>query len=153
RAAGRIDAAARLLADAEGVEQASGSAVARHKTARFAAATIDEVVDLCCGIGGDAIGPGAALGPARVLGVALDPRRALMTSHNAGCPTVVADAERFDLGPAAFHVDPARRAAGRRLRRLEEHRPGPALLTALRAARRPGAIKLGPGAELDALDE
>lgn len=61
RAAHKLESAATLLADRAGVEQASGTRVARHKARRFASLAPARLVDLCCGIGGDEIEFAAAL--------------------------------------------------------------------------------------------
>ncbi|NBC11043.1 MAG: class I SAM-dependent methyltransferase, partial [Planctomycetes bacterium] len=55
RAAGKLRHAGRIMADTAGVEQATGSDVARHKAGRFAELAPRRLVDLCCGIGGDAM--------------------------------------------------------------------------------------------------
>lgn len=151
RASRKFVDAARLVADLEGVEQASGTNVAAWKARRFAAAAVDRVVDLCTGIGGDLIELARALPAAEVSGVDLDPVRVFMASRNAGCPAEVADVANSDLAGRAFHIDPARRVegGGRRLRSVDEYRPGRPVLDALVASGAPGAMKLGPGADLE----
>lgn len=152
RAAHKLESAATLLADRAGVEQASGTRVARHKARRFAALAPSRLVDLCSGIGGDAIEFAAALPQTELLAVDLDPSRARMTEHNARCRAAVADVESIELGSAAFHCDPARRdeRLGTRSWRLADHRPGPSFLAQLAVRGAAGAIKLGPGLALDA---
>ncbi|MBX3375047.1 MAG: hypothetical protein KF817_14545 [Phycisphaeraceae bacterium] len=136
----------RLVADREGLEQATSSAVARCKAQRFAGWD-RPVVDFCCGIGGDLMGLVECGIPAR--GVDLDPLRAWMARVNTGCRIDVAAAEaRLPEPGEAFHIDPARRAAGRRLWRLEDLRPGAPYLRRLLACGAPGAVKLGPGTAL-----
>ncbi len=144
----------RLALDREGAEQASSSLAAMHKAARFASIDAPHVVDLCCGVGGDAM---ALARVARVTGVDRDPVRAWMCAHNAGCEIKVGDVETFDLDADldadvdAIHIDPARRTEGpdgRRVWRLEDARPGPAFLASLLAQGRPAAVKLGPGVDL-----
>lgn len=151
RATRRIEGAERLVLDVEGVEQASGTAVARHKARRFSTLAPHGVVDLCCGVGGDAIELRAALPQAALRVVDIDPVRAWMAAHNAGAEAVHGDAAEQLLGGAAFHVDPARRVAGggRRLRRIADYRPGLPVLARLVASGAAGAIKLGPGVALD----
>ncbi len=153
RAARKIERAERLLCDPEGVEQASGTAVARHKAARFAAAGVGTVVDVCCGIGGDAIELVRA--GVEVVGIDRNPARARMTAHNARCAARVGDATEQKLADAgvAVHVDPARRVerargrGGRRLWRLEDLEPPVDVVERL-LVDRPTAWKLGPGAPL-----
>lgn len=141
----------RLLADTQGVEQASSFAVAAHKARRFADTLGPDaaVADLCCGIGGDAM----ALRDAglRVLGFDLDPVRAWMCAHNARCPTAVADVTRLRLDGRPFHIDPARRTDRGRVWRFADYQPPPAFLRDLARQAPAGAIKLSPAIDLDEL--
>lgn len=153
KAARKINGAAHLFADVEGVEQASGTAAAAWKARRFAAAGLERVVDLCCGIGGDLIELRRVLPSADVRGIDSDPVRAWMAGRNAGCDTLVDDVTTIGIPGSAFHVDPARRieGAGTRLRNVEDYRPGRRFLESLVASGAPGSLKLGPGADLDEL--
>ncbi len=139
-----------IVGDVAGVEQATGTVVARHKARRFAAClpAATPVFDLCCGIGGDAR---ALARVADVTGIDTSPVRAWMTGHNAGCATRIADVEQLDAAGVVFHLDPARRDASRRLFRYADYRPGPEYIERLLAACPDGAVKLGPGVDLDAL--
>lgn len=147
--------AAAMLVDVTGVEQASSLHVARHKAKRFAAAGVQHVADLCCGIGGDA----AALAEvAQVLAVDHDFNKAWMARHNVAaitdrrCDAAAADVTRLNLrGVEAFHIDPDRRRDGRRVHDYEDMEPGPEFLERLIEECDAGAIKLGPGVELDDL--
>jgi len=141
----------------QALEQASAEIVSRYRAKRFA--RYPRVVDLCCGIGGDAL---ALATHAEVLAIDADPIRARMAEANAGvygvgeclqavCSDVTAYA--FAKGVAAW-ADPSRRVAGRRVFATDAYRPPlSALLELTRAA--PGVgIKLSPGvdyAELNAL--
>jgi hypothetical protein len=119
RAAAKFSRAQDMVLTRDGLEQASGEAVARHRAARLAGA--GPVADLCCGIGGDLVAL-AARGP--VLGVDRDPLHAWMAGHNAAVygvaeqvRTEVADVRAVDLtGTAAVFVDPARRSERGRTR-------------------------------------
>lgn len=148
RAKGRIDAATRLLADPEGVEQASGSAVARIKAERFARLGGGSILDLCCGIGGDAIELRKATS-ADICGVDRDPLRRLMTEHNAGVETRQGDVTRVDTKGSFVHLDPGRRVAGggRRLWNLRDLQPGIDACMDLLLASSGGGLKLGPGVQ------
>ncbi|MEC8320739.1 MAG: class I SAM-dependent methyltransferase [Planctomycetota bacterium] len=141
RAEGRIEGASDLWADRQGIEQASGTVVARWKATRFGG---NPVTDLCCGIGGDAIEL-ARRGPCR--GLDRDPVRAAMAAANAGIEVVVGDVQGWTPGAEFVHVDPARRdqATGRRRWRLEDLEPGPDELRRIAGAAVGAAIKLGPG--------
>ncbi len=117
RARAKFSRAERLYLTRDGLEQASSELVARHRAARYAG--FDRVADLCSGIGGDLL----ALAAGRAaLAVDLDPihlRMALRNAREYGAEElagVCADVRelRLDAFAAAF-VDPARRAAGRRL--------------------------------------
>lgn len=146
------EVAARLVADPTGVEMASSGLVAAHKARRFAAAigAGREIVDLCCGIGGDAMAlAGAGL---KVTAVDIDPARAWMAGRNAGCASMAADAADAALPPGAFHLDPARRdeTGSNRLWQIDDHFPGPTVWRRVIERRRSGAIKLGPGLDIAA---
>lgn len=133
-----------LFADREAVEQASSLEAAAHKARRFAAARpLRPLLDLCCGIGGDALGFRAA--GLAVLGVDRDPGRAWMCARNAGIPCAAADAASIAGAGRFFHLDPSRRDGRGRLWRLEDLQPGPEPIAALVAAAPGGAVKLGPG--------
>lgn len=159
RAEGRIEGAARLWADREGLEQASSQGIARHKAARFVRACsddVDRIADLCCGIGGDLIEFVRASG-ARVLGVDASPVRAAMAAWNSGATVETARVEDWidaqqDLRHTLVHIDPARRVEGRRVWALEDLRPGPQVFRPLLSGARGAAIKLGPGLDPDELE-
>jgi SAM-dependent methyltransferase len=141
--------AERLWADVQGVEQASSLSVARWKARRVRAA-LDEgapILDICCGVGGDAI----ALVEAglQVEAIDLDPRRAWMSARNAGCASRVAAAESLELAGAVLHADPARRdeASGRRRWSLDGHAPGRDWIEGALSTARAAAIKFSPGVD------
>jgi len=144
----------RMWLDPVGVEQATAEAVAVHKAGRFDA---DVVVDLCCGVGGDAI---ALAARARVLAVDRDPGMGRRASWNAEVYGVgdrveprAAAAEDFPIPAGAWvHVDPDRRASGRgRAVAFEGYAPGPEFLRSLMRSAPGGAIKLGPASDFDRL--
>jgi len=109
-----------------------------------------EVVDLCCGLGADAIG--LATAGLRVRGVDVSAEAVLCAAHNAAaagagerCRFETADAAELEFNPAAIvYVDPDRRAAGRRSAELSDHRPGEAFLRELPRRTGGGAMKLSP---------
>ena len=139
----------RLMADPQAVEQATDWVTACHKADRIAAQLQpnEPILDLCSGMGGDAMAMTAR--HLRVRAVDHDPRRAWMTARNAACPAVAADVTTLDLRNRVCHIDPSRRAAGRRLMRLEDYQPGPDFLTQLIDHCPDCAIKLGPGIDRD----
>lgn len=149
--------AARLVCDVTGIEQASSLLVARYKAERFAEQKPAQIVDLCCGIGGDAM---ALKVFAPVTAVDQNDVRAWMTGCNANCETVVASAEVFDISNCkgtAVHIDPDRRTGTpgqrRRVQRFEEYQPGPAFLEELVASGMDVCMKLGPGVDFESLPQ
>ena len=141
--------------DPVGVEQATAELVARHKARRFAEAG-ELVVDLCSGIGGDALALGERC---QVMAVDLDLGMTLRTQWNAGVyeverqvQAIEGPAEAFEIPPGArVHIDPDRRAGGRgRARTLSDYTPGLAFLRHLASSRPGGAIKLGPASDFEA---
>lgn len=143
---------AKLWADPSGVEMASSLVVAEHKRSRFPVFLDGFVLtDMCCGIGGDAM---ALAADNTVVAVDRDPVRAWMAARNAGCGSIVADAEEFAPGMGPVHVDPARRdeRSGTRSWRLEDLQPGMDVVRRLVSGGWGGAVKLGPGADLAAIE-
>src|SRR5262245_7167116 len=112
KAAEKFERGARMWVEPVGVEQATAEAVARHKAGRFAACPI--VVDLCAGVGGDAL---ALARRSRVLAVDLDPGMCRRLRWNAEVYEVGGDilpvrarAEAFPIPAGAWvHLDPDRR--------------------------------------------
>ena len=130
-----------MLMDRSGLEQATAAEVSHWKAGRFGALP---VLDLCSGIGGDAMGF-ARRGPC--VAVDRDPVRALMTAQNAEVETRVAAVEDCPIDLPLVHLDPARRdeAAGRRSWRIEDLQPGIETIRSVVDAADGGAVKLGPG--------
>lgn len=122
---------------------ASGALAAAHKASRFAeVGGPGPILDLCCGIGADAV----ALVEAglEVEAIDRDPLRAWMAGENSGCATRTADVTGIDLGDSWFHLDPSRRdEKGRRIR-YDLLTPGPGFIEQA-CAGRTGAVKLPPG--------
>ena len=110
------------------VEQATAEPVARHKARRF---NCPLVVDLCAGIGGDAL---ALAARSDVLAVDSDQGMCRRLGYNAAVYEVAehilavrARAETFAIPAGAWlHLDPDRRASGHdRARSLGDYAPGP----------------------------
>ena len=127
--------------DPVGLQQATSEAVARHKAGRFEGQL---VVDLCAGIGGDAL---ALAERAFVLAVDLDHGMCRRIARNAAVYEVdsrvlpcQARAESFPIPPGAWvHIDPDRRATGpKRSLNLEGYVPGLEFLRALARSVRAG---------------
>ena len=117
-----------MLFTRPGLEQASSELTAAHSARRFAGR--DVVADLCCGIGGNLVALAGAARPVLAVDADLDTLR--YAGHNAAVHglashmvLVCADVRDLRLpgGVTAAFVDPARRAAGRRLRAGDSEPP------------------------------
>ncbi|MEM1108074.1 MAG: class I SAM-dependent methyltransferase [Planctomycetota bacterium] len=144
-----------LLADVPGVEQATSLIAAHHKAQRLSEVGITNVIDACCGIGGDTMG--FAANGLDVTAIDRDPVRAWMVETNAGCTSRVANVEDLLRESAvtgtALHLDPARRTDAGRVFRLTDYQPNPATITALIDHFPHAAVKLSPAVNLDELQE
>ncbi|MEU1627544.1 class I SAM-dependent methyltransferase [Streptomyces sp. NPDC020096] len=149
----------RMYFTPDGVEQATRTAVAEHRAARFAALGVRRLADLCCGIGGDAI----ALARAGIEVLAVDRSPLTCAVAEANARSLGLD-ERIEVRCAdvtevatdaydAVFVDPARR--GGRGRIFDPEAYSPPLSWAVAAARRAphAALKVAPGIPHDAVPE
>ncbi|MDF2257970.1 THUMP-like domain-containing protein [Streptantibioticus ferralitis] len=149
----------RMYFTPDGVEQATRTAVAEHRAARFAGLGVRRLADLCCGIGGDAIA--LARAGIDVLAVDRSPLTCAVAEANARslgldehiqvrCADVTeVVTDRYD----AVFVDPARR--GGRGRVFDPEAYSPPLSWAVAAARRAphAALKVAPGIPHEAVPE
>lgn len=120
RLRGRVkfgDRVGQMLLTPDGVEQATRWQVARQHARRFAGAGVQQVWDLGCGLGGDALALAAA--GMRVEAVDADPATAAVAAHNLqgvpGTKVQKAEVEDLQLRPApgvGAWLDPARRLPG-----------------------------------------
>ena len=147
--------AGRMLFTEAGLEQATRLRVAALHAGRFVAAGTIRVVDLGCGIGGDAMAMAAM--ELAVTAVDTDEVTAAVASYNlapfANASVVHAEAESIDLADFdAAWLDPARRTAGHantsRLTKPEDYSPSLDWVFGL-AERLPIGVKLGPGHDRD----
>ncbi|HVC92140.1 MAG TPA: hypothetical protein VND64_00540 [Pirellulales bacterium] len=155
RARQKFAVAGRMFFTPLALAQATDEWVADYKASRFPPG--QPLVDLCCGIGGDLL---ALARRCPATGIDRDPIAALLAEVNlaavlggvSGLPSAgiqVRDAARAALaGAAAWHIDPDRRAMGKRTTRVELQSPGVGVLERLLAACPAAAIKLAPAAEL-----
>lgn len=147
--------AQRMLFTPEGLEQASRLRVAALHAGRFAAAGLDRIADLGCGIGGDAMAL-ASLDLA-VTAVERDEVTAAIATYNLtpfpSARVVHGDARELPLGEVdGVWLDPARRDGAVRLSAPDDW--SPSLTEALAIAeRRPAGIKLAPGMDRALLPE
>ncbi len=158
KAEGKFPAADRLWLDPVRAEQATHRFVSEHKARRFADAN---VMDLCCGAGGDTF---ALAGMARsVISLDRDPDTVRRLSWNLAILglsgqvlPVLGDATRPPARrDVLIHIDPDRRArdhSGRPTRQLDEYQPGVEVLIDLMRHFPGGAIKLGPASDFDTLE-
>ena len=166
RARHKFAHAAQMFFTAEGLEQATGDALAAYRAARFPADT--PILDACCGIGNDALHL-ASRGP--VLAMDSDRETALCARANAELPAdrarfpvqvVCADVTRLDLkrlrdgGVGAAFFDPSRRTGKhshdrRRARRAEDYAPPLDWLHTLRQHFPFIAVKVSPAIDDAAL--
>lgn len=149
------DFADRMLFTEAGLEQATRLPVAALHAARFRRAGLRTVVDLGCGIGGDALAMAAL--DLEVTGVERDEVTAAIAAYNlapwSNAEVVNAEADGFPLdGFDGAWLDPARRDGTKRLRNPADW--SPSLEVAFRVARgRPAGVKLGPGIDRDLIPE
>ena len=141
RARQKFPTAASLLCDRQGVEQATSAQVADYKARRFGDGP---VMDLCCGIGGDAM---SLARRGETIGVDSSDVRALMCRHNAGIDVRCQDVADLVVETPLVHIDPARRdeATGRRSWSLADLQPGLETIASISGQCDGAAIKLGPG--------
>jgi SAM-dependent methyltransferase len=138
-----------LLYTPDGLEQATRLEVADHRAARFAAAGLSSVLDLCCGIGSDLLAFQRA--GLQVTGVERDAATAAIAvanTANTAARITVGSAEQADWRSAeSVFLDPARRGARGRTFDPAGYSPSFDFVTAVLAGSRFAAAKLGPGIE------
>ncbi|WP_449657222.1 class I SAM-dependent methyltransferase [Streptomyces hazeniae] len=153
--------AARMFFTPNGLEQATRTAVAEHRAARFAAHGVGRVADLGCGVGGDALA--LARAGLSVRAVDRDPLTCAVARANAaalGLDGLIdvrcGDVAAADLtGCDAVFVDPARRGGRRGGRIFDPEAYSPPLSWAIDTARaaRHAALKVAPGIPHDVVPE
>ena len=165
---GRLDGAALPFLTSKGAEQATATAVARHRAERFARAGLDRIPwDACCGVGSDLLALAERFD--RVLATDLDPDTLRCAAANLACSqgrpprdhglstgaswlAAIGDAVTPPFLPTVEAqvlglFDPDRRPAGSREGRAD--RWSPALDTVFQAAANLGGacVKLPPSLE------
>lgn len=149
RAGSRFENAHELIADRAGLEQATGTTIARYKAKRIHDAGVTAITDLCCGIGGDSMELARSMG---VVAIDLDPLKSWMTEQNAQCETRSADVLKTPLPQGPVHIDPARRdAAGTRRHAPSQWTPSATDLHSIMQHHPDACIKMGPGIDLQQL--
>ena len=141
--------AARMLFTDEALQQASGLAIARYRSARYDG--FQHVADLGCGIGGDSLG--LARQAPRLLLIELDAIRLTFAEHNlrqarlaTRVESALADWTTHPLvGVDAAFADPDRRPEGKRVFSLHESRPSLSEILAVQARLPNLGVKTLPG--------
>ena len=152
RAAAKFTKPAQMFFTRVGLEQSTDEWTARYKAQRihdtppFSNSTAPTVADLCCGIGGDLL----ALAESRsAIGVDLDPISAHVAAINTAARVLQTDVTTFDFdGVDAWHIDPDRRAMGRRTTNLDYYQPDVVTIDQLLARCPNGAVKLAPATKV-----
>lgn len=141
-----------------GGEQATDAWIAQYKARRFAG--YDSVVDIGCGIGGDAM---AIARVTQCIAVERDATSAHFAAKNLQITSqperqVVLEEDAFAAEAVwptrvgkrwAWHVDPDRRVTGERVTTMELCSPGPENLRDLLRQSSSGAVKLAPATHLE----
>lgn len=153
-AASKFSRAAEMYFVRPALEQASAERVSQHRARRFQQLGCQQVADLGCGIGGDAL---ALAAHAEVTGVEWEPLRLAMAQENVrvygqGQQFHPLQADLHSLTPLrdmnALFFDPARRdAQGRRFFSLAQYRPPLTLIDAWREIVPETAVKISPGVD------
>jgi hypothetical protein len=139
----------RMYFDREGLEMASRWELARYRASRFEGC--DTVIDLCCGIGGDALALAHAaqrrVWALDVIKVRLHLARLNAEALDVGARIGLTQCDAVCLRPRAdaLFADPSRRRGGRRIRSPEAYEPSLSSLMALRSAVPALAVKVAPG--------
>jgi len=139
----------------ESLEQATVESVAGHRAGRFRGT--GRVVDVCSGIGGDAISLAGAC--ESLICIDRDQARLMFCRENCrvygrSIDCVCADASYVLSRPGewdAVFIDPSRRSGGRRTSRLDTMAPPWPLVREIIASIRNAAVKLSPAANVDAV--
>jgi len=150
RARRKFPRAAHLFFQSTPLEQSTDQRIAEYKAHRFLDAGV--IVDLCCGIGGDAMG---LCQQGNLLAIDKDPVMVclaaanLMSCGDSAARVQCAAAEQAPLESAdAWHIDPDRRPTGHRTTQLEYHEPNQSAIENLLQRNENAAVKLAPATEV-----
>lgn len=150
RAKAKFSRADRMYFTRRGLEMSSAEAISYYRAERFK--PFARVVDMGCGIGGDALGLAAS--GARVSAIDINPAHAAMTQHNL---TVYGFSMRTEtqvgnlmaMPPQrsdALFFDPARRdIRGKRIHSVHDYQPPLSMLDRWRKTTPHAAAKISPG--------
>jgi SAM-dependent methyltransferase len=145
RAKDKFARAEQMFFDREGYEMATRTEVAQYRAWRLREYT--DILDLCCGIGGDLLFLGQ---DARVTAVDAEHRRLQMAKLNCSVYElstihfVAADVRSLKPRADAIFFDPARRSHGARKRRSADYEPPLVFADELRSRVAEVAVKVSP---------
>lgn len=145
RAREKFPNASEMFFDRDGYEMATRSEVSAYRAKRLS--NCSEILDLCCGIGGDSI---FLAQNAKVIAVDVSRTRIEMARLNCTLQKkrdilfVVGDANHFAPRTAAIFIDPARRESQRRFRRGQNYNPPLSIAEELRKLTPNVIIKVSP---------
>ena len=138
KAASKLVDAASIVSDSSGMQQATSTAIAKHKAIRFQ--NKEQIFDLCCGIGSDL----RAL-PHHTIGIDNDELRCWMAHENTSKTIHCCDATTYEMNTnCVIHIDPSRRSSSRRIFELESMLPSFTDVCAITKNTSGGCIKLSP---------
>ena len=145
RALEKFPNASEMFFDRDGYEMATRADVAAYRAQRLS--HCDEILDLCCGIGGDSM---FLAQKAKVTAIDLSRTRIEMARFNCNLQKgrdvvfAVGDANHFATRTSAIFIDPARRKGGRRTRRGQLYNPPISIADTLRKLSPNIIIKVSP---------
>lgn len=150
RASSKFANSERMFFQRIALEQASGQAVARYKANRLPEG--QSKIDLCCGIGGDAL---ALSQRGEIVAVDRDPGISVLALANlkrlaAGAFRVLCeDATRVEIErDFLWHIDPDRRAGQQRTTQVTAMQPSDRFIDSIRRHHPDGCVKLAPATEV-----
>ncbi|MCO5205811.1 MAG: SAM-dependent methyltransferase [Anaerolineae bacterium] len=153
KAVAKFSRADQMLFTRHGLEMSSAEPIAAYRASRYQQFGTTQVADLCCGIGGDAIGLNAV---ANVIGYDIDPLHVAMAQHNVAVygqeprfTGVVADVtEQTPTDVDALFFDPGRRdERGKRIYSVQHYRPPLAVIDRWQAITPHIGVKISPGVD------
>jgi hypothetical protein len=154
RASKKFSRAGEMFFTREALEQSSGEKISAYRAKRFAPDS--QVLDLACGIGGDAIGLAARC---LITAIDIDPVRIAMAERNLAVYGLAdrvrflcADVTEIPLDADAAFIDPSRRREGKRTVSLHEMSPSLDFILHLRKQIPNCAVKLSPASDDEELE-
>lgn len=151
RAARKFSHAERMFFTRRALEQATDEQLSAYKAQRFHGRR--SILDLCCGIGGDAIGLSSPRNTTQVTAVDVDPALCIFADANAKVydrrvRIVCDDVSRMQVpSHDAWHIDPDRRSHARRHTATTQYLPTLPEFFDLTGIAASGGIKLAPAAD------